>query len=81
MSLKLLNGIFGIDKKSYVLIDDCAFQIVINAANSILISPYLGNSSDNELRKLCHFLESKANSDDIRCEISDIFSFEDLYMK
>ena len=78
LRLKIIKGNIGIDPANYVLIDDNIMNVLANKENAILILPYHGDKSDSELNALSNFLVSKVEASDIRNEISEIFSIEEV---
>ena len=78
LRLKIIKGNIGIDPTKYVLIDDNIMNVLANRDNAILILPYNGDQKDTELNTLSDFLISKAEVEDIRSEITQIFSIDEL---
>ena len=73
MIVKPLKRVAGLVEGKYILIDDNIANVLINKGNSILISPYRGNSHDTELLKILNFLVSQCYCVDITKSIDSLY--------
>ncbi len=59
-------SILGRDEKKTILVDDRDYSFVFNSKSGVLVSPFDGDSDDNELQKLGKFLIYCSELTDIR---------------